>query len=177
MRLAGYFIPFLMRANPSKCMPAVLEYARNVKKDLPEGGKLGICGYCWGGYQSTALCAEPAVAGGTTRLIDAQFCAHPSALSVPTMIVDAVTKFKVPYSLAHADLDFGLPTKKIEETEAILRQKVGGGNGEQGCNYEVRVYKDCHHGFAARAKPGDNVEAKGAEDACDQAVDWFNKWL
>jgi dienelactone hydrolase len=139
-----YFIPFTIRANPSKAYPDVLAYARKVKADLPPGAKLGVCGFCWGGYQSTALSAEPAVEGGSERLIDAQFCAHPSALKAPAMIVDAVTKFKVPYSLAHASLDFNITNKVVEETEAILRQKVGLGDGENGCNYEMKIYEGCH---------------------------------
>lgn len=172
-----YFIPFLIRANPPKAVPDVLAYARKVRAALPPGAKLGICGFCWGGYQSTALSAEPAIEGGTEPLIDAQFCAHPSALKAPTMIVDAVTKFNVPYSLAHADLDFNLTTKVVEETEAILRQKVGKGDGENGYHYDFKVYAQCHHGFACRAKPGDEVETKGSEDAKVQAIEWFKKWL
>lgn len=174
---ARYFVPFMIRANPSKAVPDVLAYARKVKAELPPGAKLGICGFCWGGYMSTALSAEPAVAGGTEKLIDAQFCAHPSALKAPGMIVDAVTKFQVPYSLAHASLDFNLTTKGVEETEAILRQKVDNGEGENGCHYELKTYKDCHHGFAARAKPGDEVEFQGAQDAKVQAIEWFKKFL
>lgn len=174
---AIYFIPFLMRANPPKAFAEALAYTRNVKADLPPGAKLGVAGFCWGGYQSTALSAEPAVEGGTEPLINAQFCAHPSALKTPDMIVDAVTKFKVPYSLAHADLDFNITTKIVEEIEAILRQKFGKGDGENGYNYDFRIYKECHHGFAARARPGDQVQIKGAEEAKLQAIEWFKRWL
>jgi len=71
-------------------------------------------------------------------LIDASFCAHPSALKAPEMIVVAITKYKVPYSLAHAELDFNLTSMKVDEGEAILREKVGRGAGENGCWYEFR---------------------------------------
>jgi len=172
-----YFIPFMIRANPPKAYPTVLAYARKVKADLPPGAKLGAAGFCWGGYQSTALSAEPAVEGGSEGLINAQFCAHPSALKTPNMIVDAITKFKVPYALAHASLDFNLSNKGVEETEAILRPKVGRGDGENGVYYDFKIYENCHHGFAARAKPGDEVEQKGAEDAKNQAIEWFKKFL
>jgi len=172
-----FFVPFLIRAAPPKALPDTLAYARRVKASLPLGAKLGICGFCWGGYMSTALSAEPAVEGGSERLIDAQFCAHPSALKAPDMIVDAVTKFKVPYSLAHASLDFNLTDKKVEEIEAILRPKVGNGEGENGVYYDFKIYKDCHHGFAARARPGDKVEQQGADDAAIQAIEWFKRFL
>jgi dienelactone hydrolase len=172
-----YFAPFMMRANPPKAMPNILAFARKVKASLPPGAKLGVCGFCWGGYPATALCSETAVKGGGERLIDASFCAHPSALKAPEMIVDAITKYKVPYSLAHAGLDFNLTSEKVDEGEAILRERVGRGEGENGCWYEFRVYEGCHHGFAARAKPGDEVEMKGAEEAKYQAVEWFKRWL
>ena len=167
----------MIRANPPKATPSVLAYARKVKAELPPGAKLGICGFCWGGYPSTALSAEPAVEGGSERLIDAQFCAHPSSVKAPDMIIDAITKFKVPYALAHASLDFNLTNAKVEETEAILRPKVGRGDGENGVFYDFKIYEGCHHGFAARAKPGDEIEQKAAEDAKVQAIEWFKKFL
>jgi len=173
----GYVVPFMMRASPAKSYPSVLEWTRKLKADMPPGAKLGVAGFCWGGYQSTNLSKELAVEGGSVRLIDAQFCAHPSGLALPDMMVDAVQTFKVPYSLAHADLDFGLPTKKVEETEAKLRQTVGDGRGEGGYSYEIKIWKDCHHGFAVRSKPGNPVESKASEDAKNQAVEWFKKHL
>ncbi|OCL01902.1 hypothetical protein AOQ84DRAFT_200663 [Glonium stellatum] len=176
-RAIGYVAPFMIRSGPAKSYPSVLQWTRKLKADMPAGAKLGVAGFCWGGYQSTNLSKEPAIEGGSVRLVDAQFCAHPSALALPDMIVDAVKTFKVPYSLAQADLDFGLPTKKVHETEAKLRQEVGDGQGEGGYVYEIKILKGCHHGFAVRAKPGDTVESKGADDAKDQAIEWFKKHL
>jgi len=170
---------FYIRAIPSRASTynPILEWARTVKRDLPSDAKLGVCGFCWGGYPSTRLCTEPSVAGGDVRLIDAQFCAHPSALEVPGMIVDAVTKFNVPYSAALGTKDFVLTPKQAEETEAVLRQKAGNGEGQNGYNYELKSHEGCQHGFAVRARPGDTVQEKGADDACEQAVAWFKKWL
>lgn len=54
--------------------------------------------------------------GGAERLINAQFCAHPSALKAPDMIVDAVTKFKVSYAMAVGTEDFVLTETQAEET-------------------------------------------------------------
>jgi dienelactone hydrolase len=175
LRLMG---PFVMRASPTKAKTwnPILDYTRNVKKDLPAGAKLGVCGFCWGGYPSTKLCAETAVEGGTERLVDAQFCAHPSALKTPDMIVDAVTKFKVPYAMAVGTKDFVLTKTQAEETEAVLRRKNESG-AQEGYNYEIKYYQGCQHGFAVRAKPGDDIQEKAAEDACSQAIAWFKKWL
>jgi dienelactone hydrolase len=85
MKALTYFGPFFWRAWPSSnaCFQPCLAYARKVKAELPQGAKLGVAGFCWGGYQSINLCAQPAVEGGSERLIDAEFCAHPSGLNAP----------------------------------------------------------------------------------------------
>ncbi|KAF2190772.1 alpha/beta-hydrolase [Zopfia rhizophila CBS 207.26] len=177
VKALSYVVPFFIRAFPSKCLGVCLDYARKVKADLPAGAKLGVAGFCWGGYQSINLSAQSAIEGGSERLVDAQFCAHPSALNVPSDILDAVTKFKTPVAIAHAENDYVLSTRKVEEAEAILRQTAGGGEGQGGFNYHIKIYKDVGHGFAVRAKPGSEAEARGADEAKEQAVEWFKKWL
>jgi dienelactone hydrolase len=177
LRVVYLGVPFMIKAKPNKVMPAIIDFARAVKKDLPSGGKLGVCGFCWGGNPSTALCVETASPTSNERLVDAQFCAHPSRVDIPTAIVDAIEKFKVPYSLAAAEKDMRLKMKDVEEMEVVLRQKVGNGDGENGCYYEIVRYPNCGHGFAVRAKPDDEVEMEGAGKACEQAVKWFTRWL
>ncbi|KAF2009055.1 alpha/beta-hydrolase [Aaosphaeria arxii CBS 175.79] len=178
VKLIFNFAPFLIRASPYKTYPAMLEFARKLKAESKAGGgKLGVCGFCWGGLPSTLLCKEPAVEGGSERLVDAHFTAHPSRVDAPGMIVEAVQKFKVPYSLAIGDNDFVMAKGEVEKTEAKLRQVVGKGDGENGFHYEVVTYPGCGHGFSVRAKLGDEVAAKGAEKALEQAVAWFKRWL
>ncbi|KAF2446932.1 alpha/beta-hydrolase [Karstenula rhodostoma CBS 690.94] len=173
------FVPFLYRARPTlpTAFNACLDYARKVKADLPAGGKLGLAGFCWGGYPTVNLCAQAAREGGDERLVDAAFAAHPSALSAPDNIVDAVLKFKSPLSIAHAENDFNLKTPAVEEAEATLRQKAGEGEGEDGYNYQFKTYKGVDHGFAVRAKPGDEAAARAADEAKEQAIQWFKKFL
>jgi dienelactone hydrolase len=179
-RAMTYFVAFLTRvAFPTvkTSFQPCLEYARKVKADLPPGTKLGVAGFCWGGYQSINLCTQPAVEGSSERLIDAQFCAHPSGLNVPTDILNAITKFKSAVAIAHAQDDWLLSTKKVEETEAILRQTVGRRECQDGFNYQIKIYKNVGHGFAVRAKPGSSEEANGADEAKEQAIAWFKRWL
>lgn len=78
-----------------KAYPEVLMYARAMHADLAPGEKLGVAGFCWGGYGSTNSCTEKATEGGSEPLIDAQFNGHPSQLKTPDMIVDAIAA-KVP---------------------------------------------------------------------------------
>ncbi len=129
-------VPLLFYAGPEKAFPEVLRYARAIKKDLPKGGKLGVCGFCWGGYGSTNLCAEPAVEGGNEPLITAQFTGHPSRLKLPDMILNAVSKFNVPYSAAIAEHDFQMDEKLALETEAALTEKIGPAPEN---NWEIKV--------------------------------------
>ncbi|KAF2740984.1 hypothetical protein EJ04DRAFT_507422 [Polyplosphaeria fusca] len=175
----SYFGPFMWRAFPASkaAFQACLAFARDIKGELPDGAKLGAAGFCWGGFQSVNLAAQPATEGGTEPLLDASFAAHASALRVPDNIVDAVKTFKTPLSIAQARDDFALPTKKVEETEATLRESIGGGEGEGGYNYEFKYYDGCGHGFAVRAKPGSEAEAKGADAAKVQAIEWLKKFL
>ncbi|OAG05103.1 alpha/beta-hydrolase [Paraphaeosphaeria sporulosa] len=177
--LLRQFVPFMYRARPT--IPATfnicLDYARKVKADLPAGGKLGLAGFCWGGYLSVNLCAQADKEGGGQRLVDASFAAHPSFLSAPGQIVDAVLKFKSPLAIAHAEKDFNLKTPAVEEAEAALRQKAGNGDGENGYSYQLTTYKGVDHGFAVRAKSGDQTAAAAADGAKEQAIEWFKKFL
>ena len=174
LRVIVIFVPFMIRSGPTKGVPAALDFARKLKNDLPVGAKLGIAGFCWGGYISTELCKYPIREGSSERLIDAQFCAHPSALKAPDMVLDAVSKFHVPYSVAIGDLDFVMAIETVEKTEAALREKVG--RPEEN-DYEIRTYPGCRHGFAVRAMPENKVEQTAAEEAKVQAVEWFKKYL
>jgi dienelactone hydrolase len=174
-----YYIPFKLRAAPNKktSFQPCLEYARKVRAGLPAGAKLGAAGFCWGGYQSLKLCTYTAAEEGSERLLDAQFCAHPSGLKMPGDVVDAVTKFKVPVAIAHAQKDFAIPTEKVEEAERALQQEVVAMGEERGLNYQIITYDGVGHGFAVRPKTGNKKEAEAAAEAKGQAVQWFKRWL
>jgi dienelactone hydrolase len=171
LRVMTIIIPFSLRIKSAPT--TILSYARAVRASLPAGGKLGVVGICVGGMHSTQLCKEGAVEGGSERLIDAQFCAHPAGLKLPDDVIEAITKFKVPYSFAIGDRDF-LKLEKVHELQASLREKVG--TEEEG-GYEVRVYEGCGHGFAVRASEEKKIEDEAAEEAAGQAVEWFKKYL
>lgn len=102
-----------------------------------------------------------------------QFCAHPSGIT-QQMVIDALTKFKTPYSMAIGDKDFVFKEDTVLSTQAEAREKVG---TEEENNYEIKIYKGCMHGFAVRAAPGNKVETEAAEEAAKQATDWYNKYL
>lgn len=160
-RAMVYVIPFMARAGPDKAGSTgpCVEFARAVRKEVGDG-KVGCVGYCWGGYQSLNI------AGQEEKLADAIFVAHPAKYEA-RQVVSAVEK-GVKVSFAHAGEDMSLPLVKIDETKKMMEGKEG---------FELRVYEGCVHGFAVRATPGKEKEAKAADEALQQAVEWFKKWL
>jgi dienelactone hydrolase len=90
------------------------------------------------------------------------------------MVMDALTTFKTPYSMAIGDKDFVFKADQVLSTQAEAREKIG---AEEEHNYEIRTYKGCMHGFAVRAAPGNKVETDAAEEAAKQAAAWYNKYL
>ncbi|OAL27458.1 hypothetical protein AYO20_09810 [Fonsecaea nubica] len=177
LTLIPYIVPFMYSGHPKNPYPTILKFARDVRAELPEGGKLGVCGFCWGAWPATKLCTETTVEGGQERLIDAQFNGHPSYISgEPQMVVDAVKTFKVPYASAVAEKDFQFNADVAAKVEAQLREAIGGskGDGEDGYDYDFRIYKGATHGFCVKAR---EVDMQNYHDAAKQAADWFNKFL
>ncbi|KAH7316943.1 Alpha/Beta hydrolase protein [Stachybotrys elegans] len=163
--------PMLVRTR--NAVPQLLEYSRAAKSALPEGGRLGVAGFCWGGYQSIKLSQEPMTPGSKTPLVDAHFVAHPSGANVPNDLITSVKALAVPTSLAIGDRDLMLPVKSIAPLEEAMAEAFGGNKDL----YQVAVYEGCTHGFAVRADPKQAIEDKGAIAAAEQAKRWFRKHL
>lgn len=158
-------MPQLVFGGPERAFGEVRRYAKAIKEGLGEDGKLGVAGFCWGGYGALKLCAAGAV--------DAVFAGHPSRLRAPEDFVGAV-KGRVPVSVAVAEVDPMFDKRKAEEVEAALRAR-GLVSGEEGHAYEFKVYEGTGHGFCVRLKDGQDEEnAAGAEK---QAVEWFRRYL
>ncbi len=87
---------------------------------------------------------------------------------------EAIKTFHTPYSMAIGDSDIAYSEKKVLETQAALRQTVG--TPEEN-DYEIRIYKGRKHGFTVRALPGDKADMMAMEEARDQAVNWFKRYL
>jgi dienelactone hydrolase len=164
-RAMAYVIPFFARAAPQK--PASTapceQFARAVRRDAGQAAKLGLVGYCWGGFQALRI-AGLDLSGA--RLADAVFVAHPA--SYEPRHVGLAVENGVPVSFAHAALDMRLPMAKIDETRKLMDGKEG---------FELSVYEGCVHGFAVRAMPGSEKAAEAADQALQQAVAWFKRWL
>ncbi len=94
------------------------------------------------------------------------FTAHPSPMKFP----DEWEKVSKPLSLAIGDVDMGIKVERVREIKAVLEKKNDGQN-------EVVIYEGAKHGFAVRADPADEGQTKSANEARDQALKWFGKWL
>ena len=176
LTLLPHIIPFMIWGHPKNNYSTILKFARDVHAELPQGGKVGVCGFCWGAWPSTKLCSEATVDGGSERLVSAQFNGHPSYIvAEPTLISDCLAKFKTPYACAVAEKDFQFNADVATKTEAQLREKLASkGDGENGMVYEFKVYEGATHGFCVKAREQD---MKSYHEAAAQAVGWFNKYL
>jgi dienelactone hydrolase len=129
------------------------------KKDLP----IGAAGFCWGGKFVFLLSSDAEKTTNGKRLIDFGFTAHPSNLVLP---VDA-ENVKLPLSVAIGDVDAMVSVAQAQQMKEILSAKNAG--------HDVVIIPGAAHGFATRAKPGDEAGTRQGVQAEDQAVNWFNK--
>jgi dienelactone hydrolase len=169
-------LPFMIWGHPSNSYDKILKFARAEHAALPSGGKLGVCGFCWGAWPSTKLCSEPSVPGGNTPLISAQFNGHPSyIIKEPEMVPTCIKAFKTPYSAAIAEKDMQFNSEESHKVEAKLREVTKSeGKGEGGYEWEFRHYPGATHGFCVKAREADMGHYHGA---VKQATEWFGKYL
>lgn len=138
-------------------------------EDLRCGGgadrKIGVVGFCWGGYGATKL-AHGETARNGKHLVDAAYTAHPSELEAPKDFED----IKIPYCMVIGDIDMAMSLKQVQHAAEILDAK-------KDVDSEVIVIPNAKHGFAVRASPDDEVEKEMADQAEDQMVKWFARYI
>ncbi|KAI1820705.1 dienelactone hydrolase family protein [Xylaria intraflava] len=160
--LLGNAIPAIAWNRPGKTFPIVKAFMEALRANEAASLPVGVTGYCWGG-KHVVLLAEGFKAG-EKPLVDAGFTAHPSLLALP----GDIEKMTVPVSFALGELDGGIPADQAKKLEAIVAAKPEGQKGE------LRVYAGYGHGFACRVDVK-NDDPKGAVEAEDQALAWFEK--
>lgn len=175
LRVLKLFIPFLVRCRESVTKPRVFEFARALRTDPKTANlKIGAAGFCWGGLHAVKLAHNTpssrvhrygSESGEVKPLVDAVYTAHPSGLKLPAD-VETVT---IPLSIAIGDVDFVMKIAEVEKARDIL--------GKKGDDHEVVVYPGGKHGFAVRGDPKDPKQKQLADQAKEQAVRWFSKWL
>ncbi|ETS75775.1 hypothetical protein PFICI_12719 [Pestalotiopsis fici W106-1] len=177
VRMLSIFIPFARRTR--NVYPHILAYTRAVRAGLESGKKLGVAGFCWGAMHTMQLSAESVATENDANqhqepLVHAQFVAHPSGLK-PAAMIQFLSRFSVPVSIAVGDEDIILPKESAAELEAGLRKFYP--VDEQPSRLEIKMYSNCGHGFAVRADRSKEVENESADLAAAQASEWFRTFL
>ncbi|KAG4443882.1 hypothetical protein IFR05_000648 [Cadophora sp. M221] len=180
IQIISQAIPFLLKNKESIVLPRILSFHRSLRTTpTPETRALKIAsaGFCWGGKYTILLSHDRVEdlnprdgnrnGNGKEALIDCAFVAHPSKMAFPTDWEDIAS----PFSMAIGDVDLGIGIEHVRQIQGVLE-----GEG-RGVEAEVVVYEGAKHGFAVRADPGDEGQAKSAEGAKEQALRWFGRWL
>lgn len=118
---------------------------------------VGAAGYCWG--------AKVVVELAKTDDIQAAVMLHPSFFTV-----DDANDVKCPIAVLGAERDHMSPpelVKKFEET-LIAKSRV---------DTFVKIFPGVTHGWAVRYKEDDDFAVKSAEEAFQDMLGWFVKYL
>lgn len=165
LKAAFVMVPFSIRNKPEKRYPGIRKFMDDLRCNEAANLKVGVVGFCWGAYGITHLAHGEVAANGKT-IIDAAFTAHPSEIEVSRDIEPV----KLPYSMAIGDVDFALPLKEVHKAAEILDAK-------KDVDTEVVIIPNAKHGFAVRGNPDNEEEKDMADQAEDQLVRWFTKYL
>ncbi|KAK3135696.1 hypothetical protein QOZ80_5BG0422330 [Eleusine coracana subsp. coracana] len=135
------------------------EEAKPVIAALKSKGVLtiGAAGYCWG--------AKVVVELAKVHEIQAAVLLHPSLLAV-----DDIKEVKCPISILGAETDKSTPPELVKQFEEVLSA-----NSEIG--HFVKIFPGVEHGWAVRYSDDDEAAVSRAEEALQDMLDWFNKYL
>ncbi|KAG5792907.1 hypothetical protein H9Q69_008033 [Fusarium xylarioides] len=158
-------VPFSIRNKPEKRYPGIRQFMDDLRCNEAANLKVGVVGFCWGAYGITHLAHGEVAANGKT-IIDAAFTAHPSEIEVSRDIGPV----KLSFSMVIGDVDFALPLKEVHNAAEILEAK-------RDVDTEVVLIPNAKHGFAVRGNPNNKEEKEMADQAEDQLVRWFTKYL
>ncbi|CAJ2505782.1 Uu.00g131760.m01.CDS01 [Anthostomella pinea] len=146
----------------AKSFPIVQKFMENLRRNEGAHIPVGIAGFCWGGKHTLVIAGDFKADG--KPLVDAAFTAHPSFLS----LYDDIKKIRAPTSFGIGDLDSQVSPEQAEKIRDIIEAKPEAQKGE------MRMYHGYGHGFACRVD-AKNDDPRGAAEAEDQALAWFEK--
>jgi len=173
-------LPWLIRNRPSVAKPRIFSFFQALRTSAPPfptpNLKIGAAGFCWGGKYTIHLAANTpssrvirhdsqASSPALEALIDCGFTAHPSMVSVPKDIEEVT----LPLSVAVGEDDFAMKGPLIQQMKDILEKRKD--------DHEVVIMPGAKHGFAIRTNPDDPLQMKYADQAEEQAINWFSRWF
>jgi len=159
--------PWLLKHREGVSKPLIDGFINAVRM-IPGTEKIGAIGFCWGGrYAILAAHGQSKDASGSSvGGVDAAYACHPSLVSIPADF-EPVTK---PLSLAVGTKDSLLDVKSIGQIQDVMAKKTD-------VPHELRIYEDQVHGFALRSDWSSEKDKKAMDDACEQGLRWFERYL
>ena len=159
--------PWLLKHREGVSKPLIDGFINTVRM-IPGTDKIGAIGFCWGGRYAILEAHGPTknAEGATIGGVDAAYTCHPSLVSIPADF-DPITK---PLSLALGTKDSLLDQKSIGQIQDVMAKKTD-------VPHEIRIYEDQVHGFALRSDWSSDKDKKAMDDACEQGIKWFSKYL
>jgi len=151
--------PWLLRHREAVTKPLIDDYIEAVRQ-IRGVKKVGAIGFCWGGRYAILA------AHGGKGSVDAAYACHPSLVAVPGDF-EPVTK---PLSLAVGTKDSLLDNATIGKIQDTLATKTE-------VPHEIRIYEDQVHGFALRSDWSSEKDKKAMDEAQQQGIEWFGKYL
>ncbi|KAI4157905.1 MAG: hypothetical protein LQ342_007910 [Letrouitia transgressa] len=140
----------------------------NTVRMTPGTDKIGAIGFCWGGRYAIlqAHGQSKDASGSSVGGVDAAYACHPSLVAIPADF-DPVL---VPLSLALGTKDSLLDMASVGKIQDLLAQKTQ-------VPHEIRLYEDQVHGFALRSDWSSEKDKKAMDEATQQGIEWFEKYL
>ncbi|KAG6668277.1 endo-1,3;1,4-beta-D-glucanase-like [Carya illinoinensis] len=118
---------------------------------------VGAAGFCWG--------AKVVVELAKAELIQAAVLLHPSLVTV-----DDIKGVKAPIAILGAEIDHISPPELLKQFEEVLtaRSEVDG---------YVKIFPKVAHGWTVRYDVKDEAAVKPAEEAHQNLLEWFAKYV
>lgn len=135
------------------------EDAKPVIEALKSRGisSIGAAGFCWGGKVVVSL--------ASSGLIQAAVLLHPSFVTV-----DDINQVKAPIAILGAENDSMSPPELLNQFELILSSKTEVGSF-------VKIFLGVEHGWSVRYKVEDEKAVQSAEEARQDMLNWFTKYI
>ncbi|KAK9086659.1 hypothetical protein Syun_029053 [Stephania yunnanensis] len=116
---------------------------------------IGAAGFCWG--------AKVVVQLAKSDDIKAVVMLHPSLVTL-----DDIKEVKVPIAVLGAEIDNISPPELVKQFKDAAAPEV---------DIHVKIFDGCVHGWTVRYEVEDAAAVKRAEEAHQDMLDWFNKYV
>lgn len=147
---------FLARNRKEVRRPEIFECAKTLRSQY---SKVGVIGFCWGGWAVFQLGAKE-----NHGLVDCISTAHPSLLEK-----EEIEKVGVPVQILAPEQDQMFTPELKEYANKVIPTL--------GVPYDYQHFPGIDHAFAIRGDPNVPGERDGMERAKNAAVLWFRQWL